>query len=378
MRSPDAISGKLDVAMLDREAGSRATKTESGQVDGHLFTHGPERLQAFMLPNLVIDGKTLPEALQILKAAYDDTCRHTGEIPLPLIFVVAPGNHDKLRVQLGVRNMNTSIRLLGALSGMKVTRRGTEYRFDHIDHHHRTVNQTLTAPENLARLLNAMTGGSSDQSIAEQLALLGMRIDPSTRVSLNDQGEVVIENGSLAEFASLSTIMKLLEEERRLTQQFNASIIELPVGAATDASANIWLEKNEIGQLMHDVSRTPGAEILAVPYSINPNGEPATFEIYNGTVYRTESEEGDVESSQGNLLRLKGSALGFGNQFDINFTSENLGANQDDGNDRGAAERIRIDDETFRTGNGTRVIVHARADGSKVLLVVTSTMSDSR
>jgi len=36
-----------------------------------------------------------------------------------------------------------------------------------------------------------------------------------------------------------------------------------------------------------------------------------------------------------------------------------------------------IDDDSFRTECGTKVIVHERADGSKVLLVVTSTLMDA-
>jgi hypothetical protein len=373
---PDATRGKSAAAMLDGETGNQRTNPGRRQPDGHPLTHGPGRLQAFMLPNLVIDGKTLPEALLILKAAYEETCRETGEIALPLSFVIAPGNHEKLRVHLGVRNLNTSIRLLGALAGMKVSRNGVEYRFDHIGDRHQAIKRTLTPPANLARLLKAMTGGSSDESIANQLASLGMRIDPSTELTLNDQGEVVIETGSPADFAALSAILKLLEEEFRLIQQFSASIIELPVDAGLDAVVNHWLDKNGVGQLMHDVRQTPGARILAVPSSITSNGEPATFEIYHGKLYPTESEEGDVERGLGNLLRLKGSALGFGNQLDINFTSQDLVSGPFQANNEGNADRIRIDDESFRTESGTKVIVHTRADGSKVLLVVTSTLTD--
>jgi hypothetical protein len=127
---------------------------------------------------------------------------------------------------------------------------------------------------------------------------------------------------------------------------------------------------------MHDVRQTPGARILAGPSRTTSNGEPATFEIYHGKLYPTESEEGDVERGLGNLLRLKGSALGFGNQLDINFTSQDLGAGPLQANNDGNADRIRIDDESFRTESGTKVIVHTRADGSKVLLVVTSTLTD--
>jgi transposase len=55
-----------------------------------------------------------------------------------------------------------------------------------------------------------------NESIADQLASLGMRIDPPTELTLNERGEVVIETGSPADFAALSAIMKLLEEEFRL------------------------------------------------------------------------------------------------------------------------------------------------------------------
>jgi hypothetical protein len=377
MNSPVSGSGDVSRTTPNDESGKLKTKAGNRRVNGSPNTHGPERLQAFMLPNVVIDGETLPEALRKLMAVYEETCRRTGEIPLLLTFAIEPGEHRKLRVQLGIRNLNTSIRLLGTLAGMKVTRTGLEYRFEPLENGRQTIKRTLQLPANFGHLLKKMTGGSAAGSPAEQLAGLGMQFDSSTNLTQNGRGELSIETGSLADFTRISALVKLLEDEPRLIQGFNARIIEIPADAKFDTAESHWLEKDGVDQLMRDVNQTPGATVWEVPSCGALNGAPATFEIFNGTPYPTESEEGDVERGQGNMLRLRGSTLGFGNQLNVDFTSEDRTMGVRPRNDDGIDDRVILKDEELHAGSGTRIVVHIRADGSKVLLVVETTLTDA-
>jgi hypothetical protein len=359
------------------EAGKPKTKSAKRQADGAPRTHRPERLQAFMLPNVVIDGETLHEALRKLMAVYEETCKRTGEQPLQLTFAIPPGDTRKLRVNLGIRNLNTSIRLLGTLAGMKVSRNGLEYHFEPAAEKPQSIKRTIPLPANFGHLLQKMSGQSAGESLAVQLATLGMQVDASTSLTQSSQDEISIETGSTADFTTISALVKLLGDEPRLIQGFNARIIELPADAKIKATENQWLDRDGVDQLMRDVSQTPGASVWEVPSCGALNGSPATFDIFNGTPYPTESEEGDVERGQGNLLRLRGSTLGFGNQLNVDFTSEDrtMGVRPRAGD--GIDERVILNDEHFHAENGTRVVVHTRTDGSKVLLVVGTTLTDA-
>ena len=337
--------------------------------------HGPERLQAFMLPNVVIDGDTLPEALRKLVAAYEEACMRTGEQPLKLTFVIPPGETKKLKVHLGIRSLNTSVRLLGTLAGMRVSRSGLEYRFDPAGAKTQTIKSDIPLPADFGKRLKKMIGKPAGDDLSEQLAALGIQLDPSTNLTGSGKEELSIETTSSADYYVISALAKLLEDEPRPIQEFKARIIELPADAEFETAESQWLDDNRVGQFMTEVGQLPGAKIWEIPTSGSPNGEPATFEIYNGTFYPTESEEGDVERGQGNLLRLRGSTLGFGNQLNIDFTSENrtFGTNPHPGN--GSDDRILLKDEHLYSDDGTRVVVNERADGTKLVLLVDANLS---
>gem|GEM_PF-4640660 len=70
-------------SISDREpSGVFRTKVANREPAGPRATHAPERLKEFMLPEVVIDGLTLGEALQKLMGVYEETCGKTGETPL--------------------------------------------------------------------------------------------------------------------------------------------------------------------------------------------------------------------------------------------------------------------------------------------------------
>jgi len=55
-------------------AGSFRTRVAKRGAPGPKGTHAPERLKEFMLPQVVIDGLTLGEALWKLLGVYEETC----------------------------------------------------------------------------------------------------------------------------------------------------------------------------------------------------------------------------------------------------------------------------------------------------------------
>lgn len=344
--------------------------------DGDARTHGPERLQAFMLPNVVIDGDTLPVALQKLVAAYEETCKRTGEKPLKLTFVIPPGQKKKLKVHLGIRSLNTSVRLLGTLAGMRVSRSGLEYRFDPAGAKAQAIKGDIPLPADLGHLLKKMSGIPGGEDLPEQLAALGIQLDPSTHLSRSGNDPLSIETTSSADYHLISALAKLLEDEPRPVQDFNARIIELPADAKFGTTGSQWLDDDRVGQFMNEVGQLPGAKVWEIPTSGSPNGEPATFEMFNGTIYPTESEEGDVERGQGNLLRLRGSTLGFGNQLNVDFTSEDRTFGTDPHPGISGDDRVLLKDEHLHSDDGTRVVVHERADGSKLVLLIGANVSD--
>lgn len=331
-----------------------------------------------MLPNVVIDGETLPEALRKLVAAYEETCKRTGEQPLRLTFVIPPGETKKLKVHLGIRSLNTSVRLLGTLAGMRVSRSGLEYRFDPAGAKAQAIKGDIPLPADFGHRLKKMSGMPAGENLPEQLAALGIQLDPSTHLSRSGNEPLSIETPTSADYHLISALAKLLEDEPRPVQDFKARIIELPADAKFGTTESQWLDDDRVGQLMTEVGQLPGAKIWEIPTSGSPNGEPATFEMFNGTFYPTESEEGDVERGQGNLLRLRGSTLGFGNQLNVDFTSEDGTFGTDPLPGNGSDDRVLLKDEHLHLDEGTRVVVHERADGSKLVLLIGANVSDKK
>jgi hypothetical protein len=329
-----------------------------------------------MLPNVVIDGDTLPEALRKLVAAYEETCKRTGEQPLKLTFVIPPGETKRLKAHLGIRSLNTSVRLLGTLAGMRVSRSGTEYRFHPAGSKTQAIKGDIPLPADFGHLLKKVIGTPAGEDLSEQLAALGIQLDPSTNLSRNGQHELSIETTSPADYNVISALAKLLEDEPRPVQDFKARIIELPADAKFGTTESQWLDDDRVGQLMTEVGQLPGAKVWEIPTSGSPNGEPATFEMFNGTFYPTESEAGDVERRQGNLLRLRGSTLGFGNQLNVDFTSEDRMLGTDPRSGNGGDDRVLLKDEHLHAEDGTRIVVHERADGSKLVLMVGANVTD--
>ncbi len=85
-------------------AGSFRTRVATREAPGHNGTHAPERLREFMLPQVVIGGLTLGEALRELLGVYEKTCGKTGESPLPLSFDLPPGDSKRLHLTLSRRD----------------------------------------------------------------------------------------------------------------------------------------------------------------------------------------------------------------------------------------------------------------------------------
>jgi hypothetical protein len=191
-----------ELAAHEDGSGPLRTKVVNREADSLRFTHSPERLRDFMLPALDIEGMNLEAALGKLKVAYDDACRKSGETPLPLTFSITPGENRKLTVHLPVGSFKSSVQLLAAFSGMKVSRKGTAYQFSPIENEQKTVHRNLEVPPNFQSTLNEIAGRnitSSDPfavpqvSIQENLEGLGL-ISPSTRVSLAANGELSMES----------------------------------------------------------------------------------------------------------------------------------------------------------------------------------------
>ncbi len=358
------------------------TKVSVRDSNAHNFTHRPERLREFMLPAMVIDGLTLDGTLRNLMVAYEDACRKSGETPLPLTFAIPPGAARKLTVHLPAGNFQTSVQLLAALSGMKVSRKELDYRFEPITNERKSVNQNLQVPPNFQDTLNEMSGlvsaSSADpfappgsnvpKSIQECLGVLGL-MDPSTHVSLGPSGELKLETTSTSDAAMITELVRSLDNLRPTQLKGEAKIVELPAGSNWNPPDVSQMTDGEIEMLIRDFAQRSGTELMTLPSVTSRNGQSADIEMVREVVYPTDDPNNGFESRNvGKVLQMQGNLIAFGQEMDLKFTDTTGGIDPSTGKAT-FDKRTDLVDKSYTDDGGSKLVVQTRPDGSRTLLL---------
>ena len=396
----DAASSRIKIRHSESISGREAsgvfrTKVANREPTGPRATHAPERLKEFMLPEVVINGLTLSDALQKLMGVYEETCGKTGEIPLRLTFDLPPGSSRKIKLKLSPRNFNSSVQLLATYSGMKVSRTKKAYHFEPFPNEQKQANLAMRVPPDFASRLIEQVGipplscfeqfknpsfveaSPVPLPLGQILEMSGLVLDPSTRLSLGPSGSLTLETTSSADAAVVSALTATLSSEIPTQQKFTSQLVELPAGthwALPDASQ---MTDGEMAQLMRDLAQTNGAELQTLPSVTSRNGQDAAIEITREFTYPAdESGEKFEKRNVGKALLMRGDLLGFGQEVDLQFTDTTGGIDSSTG--KAAFEkRTEIADKSFTGDGATKLLVQTRPDGSQTVLLYKSQTIDA-
>lgn len=366
---------------------SRPDRTKAAARDSKSthYTHSPGRLREFMLPAVMIDGLSLDAALRKLMAAYKDACQKSGETPLPLNFAIPPGAVRKLTVQLPAGNFKTSVQLLAALSGMKVSRKELEYRFEAIENERKSVNRDLQVSPDFQDALQKMAGFASEtseapnvpRSIEECLLKLG-QIDPSTRVSLEASGHLKLETMNTADAALIADLAKSFDNLPPADLKSETKIVELSADSQWTPPDVSQMTNGEIEKLLQDFAQQKGTELMTLPAVTTRNGQASVSMLTPGGITISPDDTADEIQARniGQIFKVQGDLLGFGHEVDLQFTDTQGDIDPSTGKPA-FDKRTEITDRTYSKDGGTKLVVQTRPDGSRTVLIFKSQTIDA-
>jgi hypothetical protein len=366
---------------LEEDAGAAPgfrTKASIREIDAATATHRPERLKDFMLPEVAIDGLELEAALRKVLTAYQDACRRSGETPLALRFVVPPGNYRKLQLRLSARSFKTSVQLLATLSGMKVTRDELEYRFTKIENERRTTKRTLDVPPDFQSALQELLGDQPGQvPLLDLVDRLGLELDPSTRLTLGANGKLAVETNNSADAAAVSNLARTLAEQQPIQHKFTTKVVELAAGSEWTPPDLSQMDDVQVQLFMREMAQRQGTDLMTMPSVTARGGQSAAIEVIREMIVPTDDTETAFETHNlGHVMHLQGSALGFGHDLAFDYT--NTTGDLDPATAKPVIRKqTDVKDAGFSSNNGTRFVVQNRPDGSRAIVLVTSTMIDA-
>ncbi len=392
-KTDDSISSRTKLHGTESidESGIAAplrTKLGNREPAGPRATHAPERLKEFMLPEIAIDGLTLGEALRKLMGVYENACRKSGESPLRLVFDVPPGATRKLQLRLGGRNFTSSVQLLAALSGMTASRSGLTYQFKPLIDEPKTVSRSIRVPPDMSSLLIELTGIETGAKspfetdvtpripVDELFRKLISDLDPSTRLSLTASGILNLETTSTADAAAVSALIQGISQ-KPLQHKFTSMVVNLAAGAEWTPPDVSQMTDAQLQLFMRGMAQTQGTELTTLPSITSKKGQSATVEIIREWIVpKDDSGEAFETHDVGQVMHIQGSALGFGHDIAFDYTDSTAEVDPETGKPS-FAKRIDVKDSGFSSDNGTRFVVQTRPDGSKSVVLVTSTMIDA-
>lgn len=343
-------------------------------------THTPKRLNQFYLPPVSIDGLPLEAALKKLQAAYEEACRETGETPIQLTYSVPPGLDRPLTVKIGSATLDNSIRLLASLSSLKVKREGPAYLFEAPAETGKLVKKTLPVPPDILSRLNSAASSPPGEpaDLAGAIAALGIELDPSTRLKFSPGSSTLqIETTRAADEVAVSAMVERLVGELPIQHKLQTRIIELTADMEWTPPESAQLDEAGMQLLMRELAQIKGVDLMTMPSTTARDGQAAKVEIVRELISPVPGSDGEFRSDPvGVVLDVKPVVLGFGQKLDVGF---NVTEGEIDPETSAAkiVNRASITDNSFSRDSATRLHVETRPDGSRLLLLVTSTLVDA-
>ncbi|RYD73411.1 MAG: hypothetical protein EOP84_21575 [Verrucomicrobiaceae bacterium] len=375
--TPRTLSAHAGEDCHDTASGLRTKSANRGQ-DLAKATHSPQRLREFVLSEVAIEGLALEEALEKLRAAYQDACLRTGEKPLLLVFTVPAGTDRKLHIKLPRENFSSSVHLLATLSGMKAIRNGTEYRFEPIASDHKAVARSVRVAPDFSSVLQEMAGIDPENRmpLREILTALGLDLDPSTRLSLNASGVLQIDSSITADAAAITTLIESTAKQKPFQHKFTARLCELTPESQVIIPETSVITEAERLQFQKQLSQKAGVTQTTLPSVTNKSGREAEIVVGTELIWEKDGVPGEFEKQLlGHVVKVHGEALGFGH--DVSFQYTNTTGDIDPVTKKPVINRrTDISNTGFSGDQTTRVSVQTRPDGSRVLFLLDSEMID--
>lgn len=379
-RKKSAKDHGLSSADEETEQSSLPSKVSKRETVTVKPTHSPAQLKDFFLPVVEIDGLTLAAALQKLKAAYEEACRETGEVPVPLAFDISPGKDKALHLRLGTGTLDGSIRMLAAASGLTVRRDGSTYHLEEPARLAERSRRALFVPPDIAARLGEMAGSSSSsRDIRAQLEALGIEFALSTRIEYSvGTSTLQIETDSAADLTALSGITDQVTEALPMQQKLEMKMLEIPAGVdwtAPDLAGQY--SDGQIQLMMREIAQTKGIDLITLPSITARNGETGTIEIIRELIAPTDDSGTNFESHQiGHVMKIGGSFLGLGQRLDMDYTDTDGSIDPETGRPQ-INSKAAIKDSPYIGDGATKFQVQTRPDGSRRVMLTTATRIDA-
>lgn len=397
---PKLMRGEFSRATDHRKSSARAdgsaaplrTRSSDRPPSGPRATHGPQQWRDFFLPAQDINGLTLAEALNQLRAAYEATCRETGEVPLQVTFKLPTDHATRIRLNLGRRTLESSVHLLAAIAKLTVQRHGREYRFTAAaDQPGRSATEALEIPSNFQAKLFPATAGSEDpfartspavappmspDSLRAALAAIGLELDPNTRLTLQPDLKLTIDTTSAADRAAISSLVESAKLDPPTQTKVTARILEVAADVMWNLPDGTLLDESQKQAFFRKMGQTKGVDLLTMPSVMALPDQPANITIGREFVIPVKGADNEFETHMvGRAINLNASPLGLGHHVDVNYT-DTTGEVDDVTGEAAITERAAIQGNGFAGDSATRVQVQTRPDGSRVVLLLTPTLID--
>jgi hypothetical protein len=371
-------------AAHDEESAGLPTKVSNrpGTTNTHA-THRPEKLKEFFLPEVEINGLPLKAALAKLRTAYDDVCRESGEVPIRLTVVVPPEATRSLTVKTGIRNLDASIRLLAAMSGLKVSRSGSEYTFTAPEETGEVVKKTFRiSPDFFSRASGtdaapfAEGAPPAKMSPAEYFASNGLLLGPSTKFTPSVMS-LQVESTSAADQIAIEGLIDLALNETPLQHKMQTKVIQIPAGIDWTPPDLSQLDDAGEQQLMRTLAQTRGVDLLTTPAITARVDEDAKVESIREVILPSKTPDGEYTTDHvGVVVGLRPVPYGLGHRVDLNF-SEKVIVEGPESDPIKIVERTSISDSSYSGDGNARMHIQTHPDGSRFVLLVTPTLVDA-
>ncbi|HEY1123418.1 MAG TPA: hypothetical protein VGE67_17515 [Haloferula sp.] len=375
-------------------------------------THRPDQLKQFYLPDVNIEGLLLRDALAKVQAVYEDVCRESGEVPLSLTFLVPPEATRPLTVKTGIRNLDGAIHLLAAMSGLKVSRTGSEYAFTAPKETGEVVKKDFRLPPDffsdpskkeadpfaeapvipdgmsLTDHFMALTNKDDDLiwtdpdepvqlSPAEYFASKGITLDPDTKLTRSPDGSLKLETTSAADRTTIEGLIEVNTSELPLQHKLETKLVYLSPDMNWTPPDSLQLNQGEMQLMIRQLMQSKGADVMTTPTITARVGENAKVEIVREFLVPSQTEPGGFESQPtGAITEFRPSPYGFGHHVDLNYT-ERIPEGESGTATARVNERTAISDSSFSGDGNASMHVQTHPDGSRSVVFVTPTLIDA-
>ena len=175
----------------------------------------------------------------------------------------------------------------------------------------------------------------------------------------------------------MSALIEGISSQRPILHNFATKVVELAAGADWTPPDTSEMTDPEFQLFMRRLAQTQGATVRTLPSMTSRGGQSSTVELVSELIVpKDDTGEAFETHNVGQVMKLQGSPLGFGHDLAFNFTDTTAEVDSGTGNPN-INMRVDVKDAGFSSDNGTRFVVQTRPDGSKSIVLVTSSLIDA-